>query len=387
MIKLIALTIILFVSSTTPPTFILPSSWTNFPTSLASSTTPQFLPQATAVAQLYAPDDLDFLLNNAPSLVDATSSQMLHGVTNDFSMLKLVVLEDGTSWTGYPPKFPIDSLSYSESCRLLFNKGFSLLINKLQRRSPIIAHLANSVASIFLADNISVNLYFTPTDSQGFEAHYDWMDVLVLQTSGSKNWTVYDDVQLKSPLTPLHKEKPSLAALGAFTTYTLDEGDALFIPRGYIHEAKTETAPSLHLTFGIERDELGSIFGFVKYVLESSHLDLSFAVETLNALVNDRGDGSFLRHPLEGNSFKHFSFALLRVHMSLNRGDNFDEYERRYTEFLGEVSSPTAFNELHEKFVHVVREKQSMTHARNVQDVAWSEGGGESEGGGGKEEL
>ena len=37
----------------------------------------------------------------------------------------------------------------------------------------------------------NANLYLTPAGAQGFDAHYDWMDGLVVQLDGAKRWRLY----------------------------------------------------------------------------------------------------------------------------------------------------------------------------------------------------
>jgi len=116
----------------------------------------------------------------------------------------------------------------------------------------------------------------------GFENHFDWMDVVILQISGTKLWTVANQ-PLVYLSTPDWKRKPTVKEVqnymkqeaGSSTDIVLKPGDVLYIPRGFVHNASTvprdmlldtddnnedadnlfdyeEQEPSLHLTFGIE---------------------------------------------------------------------------------------------------------------------------------------
>jgi len=95
----------------------------------------------------------------------------------------------------------------------------------------------------------------------GFEAHFDWMDVVVVQVEGEKVWSVGGSPMVALPLQDM-KRKPKAQELLAYTQrrfqeFVLRPGDALFIPRGFVHNASTAPAgdsqnPSLHLTFGLE---------------------------------------------------------------------------------------------------------------------------------------
>ena len=97
---------------------------------------------------------------------------------------------------------------------------------------------------------VQANAYYTPRASQGFGVHHDTHDVLVLQVAGEKRWLMYDPV-LTLPL----KQQRYSPALGAHDAPTHDlvlrPGDTLYLPRGWLHEARTSSTDSLHLTIGI----------------------------------------------------------------------------------------------------------------------------------------
>jgi lysine-specific demethylase/histidyl-hydroxylase NO66 len=94
------------------------------------------------------------------------------------------------------------------------------------------------------------NAYYTPRGSQGLAVHHDTHDVFVLQISGEKRWLVYEPV-FDLPL----KEQRYRAELGApgepLIDTVLAPGDTLYLPRGWLHEARTSAVDSLHLTVGI----------------------------------------------------------------------------------------------------------------------------------------
>jgi hypothetical protein len=74
--------------------------------------------------------------------------------------------------------------------------------------------------------------------------------VLVLQVAGQKRWLVYEPV-FELPL----KHQRYSAELGepgaTVLDLTLEPGDTLYLPRGWLHEALTSERDSLHLTIGI----------------------------------------------------------------------------------------------------------------------------------------
>jgi bifunctional lysine-specific demethylase and histidyl-hydroxylase NO66 len=101
-----------------------------------------------------------------------------------------------------------------------------------------------------LGQPTQTNAYYTPRGSQGFAVHHDTHDVFVLQVAGEKRWTVYEPL-LELPL----KDQRYSEALGRAGDptheLTLRAGDTLHLPRGWLHEAATSDADSLHLTVGI----------------------------------------------------------------------------------------------------------------------------------------
>ena len=101
-----------------------------------------------------------------------------------------------------------------------------------------------------LGHPVQANAYYTPRAAQGLPVHHDTHDVLVLQVAGRKRWLVYDPV-FELPLKN-QRYAPELGEPGATVLdLTLEAGDTLYLPRGWLHEAVTSEHDSLHLTIGI----------------------------------------------------------------------------------------------------------------------------------------
>ncbi|HEV3006522.1 MAG TPA: cupin domain-containing protein [Pirellulales bacterium] len=118
----------------------------------------------------------------------------------------------------------------------------------MQHRWPAVAELCRNLEAVFHCP-VHANLYLTPPGSQGFAAHFDTHEVLVLQLEGVKHWRMFgaaEELPLATDSVPLTK-KPSKPS----REVTLHAGDLLYIPRGHIHEASTSDASSLHLTVGV----------------------------------------------------------------------------------------------------------------------------------------
>jgi ribosomal protein L16 Arg81 hydroxylase len=131
-----------------------------------------------------------------------------------------------------------------------FADGHTIIINNVQDYAPGVASLLQSMQER-LSYPVEANAYMTPPDSQGFKPHYDTHDVIVAQIEGEKLWRVYGE-NAACPLTQLTNGDPFRRDdLPAPELVRLKAGDVFYIPRGWIHEAETDKASSLHLTFGI----------------------------------------------------------------------------------------------------------------------------------------
>ena len=106
----------------------------------------------------------------------------------------------------------------------------------------------------------TLNLYVTPPQQQGFKSHFDSHDVYVLQIRGKKRWQVYAEPLVAHPVSDwgekkLSKARPSLAKRGIMIDVVLQPGDAMFIPRGFVHVAdcldSNLDSVSVHITVAI----------------------------------------------------------------------------------------------------------------------------------------
>ncbi len=102
-----------------------------------------------------------------------------------------------------------------------------------------------------LRGRVQVNAYASCHDVPGPPVHRDDHDVLVLQVSGRKLWSVHgvsDPLPLPGDLGP--QGEPPAAPVAEFV---LEQGEVLYLPRGWWHVARAAAGPSLHLTFGVFR--------------------------------------------------------------------------------------------------------------------------------------
>lgn len=135
-----------------------------------------------------------------------------------------------------------------------FADGATLVLQALHRTWPPLVRFGSELAAE-LGHPVQINAYVTPAQNQGFAAHYDTHDVFVLQVAGSKRWTihapVFDDPLERHTWDRRRAAVESAAAGQPLIDTVLQPGDALYLPRGYLHSAVAQGDVSVHLTVGI----------------------------------------------------------------------------------------------------------------------------------------
>ena len=130
-----------------------------------------------------------------------------------------------------------------------FGDGATLVVQGLHHWWPALAAFCRSLESA-LGHASQANAYYTPRSAQGLPVHHDTHDVFCLQISGEKRWLVYEPVW-ELPLRDQRYEASMGEPGKPVLDVTLAPGDTLYLPRGWLHEAKTSDSDSLHLTIGV----------------------------------------------------------------------------------------------------------------------------------------
>ena len=159
-----------------------------------------------------------------------------------------IVLADYAEDIPWSPK-PFSGTARVESVAAAFEGGATIVLQALQvQHAPLAAFCRELEAE--LGHPVQANAYYTPASAQGFAVHHDTHDVFCLQVEGEKRWLVYAPV-LELPLKD-QKYVPEMGEPGeAVLDVTMQAGDTLYLPRGWLHQAMTSHAASLHLTVGV----------------------------------------------------------------------------------------------------------------------------------------
>ncbi|RKN43951.1 JmjC domain-containing protein [Streptomyces hoynatensis] len=125
-------------------------------------------------------------------------------------------------------------------------EGATLILEDLKSHLPQVAAFADSVSAATGYDTYC-SAFLTPAGHPGVAPHHDTASVFVRQLSGAKHWRV----SRPSRRWPLRESGPGVAEEGTVLEATLRVGDCLYLPRGFVHAATAQDAPSLHLSLAL----------------------------------------------------------------------------------------------------------------------------------------
>ena len=187
-------------------------------------------------------EDIDYVLNHA-----ALSPEDLH------------VIQGG--WLPSRRAFDRHGRANVKYIYQQFTQGASFRIEHVHLRLPRVADFAAKLSAA-LAIEVTADACVSPESGDVLDAHYDGIDVLVLQCVGSKCWRLFaprdDTPQLPRdatlPLDPARRQPGDVTAEAS-----LAPGDMLYIPRGTMRQTAAEDDVSLHLTFGIRTPTWGEL--------------------------------------------------------------------------------------------------------------------------------
>lgn len=135
-----------------------------------------------------------------------------------------------------------------------FADGATLVLQALHRTWEPISDFSSRL-STELGHPVQANAYVTPPQNRGFDDHYDVHDVFVLQIEGTKRWIIHEPVHTDplrdQPWTDRRSTVAEAAKGEAYIDTVLEQGDVLYLPRGWLHAAQAQGQVSIHLTLGI----------------------------------------------------------------------------------------------------------------------------------------
>ena len=114
--------------------------------------------------------------------------------------------QNGNKGTGKLPTLTLDE------ARWRLDDGASIMVTALEKFWPKCIPLVEATQKA-LQFYASINMYVTPPEARGFDVHYDYEDVFILQVHGSKRWRVWAPDpgvdQMELPSRNNHRTLPS----------------------------------------------------------------------------------------------------------------------------------------------------------------------------------
>jgi len=177
-------------------------------------------------------------------------------------------------------------------------EGATIRVAHIEHYLPSLSRFCRGLEEV-LHMPIRANLYMTPPFSQGFQPHYDLDDIFVVQVLGQKEWFWHSTYanQAALPNADMPFDAARHTPQGSPTPIMMRAGDVLYLPRGFMHEARTDDTPSIHITFATIGLNLGK---FVEQLVRKLAMDdvrlrrtISFdphlapSEQTLDALAAD----------------------------------------------------------------------------------------------------
>jgi bifunctional lysine-specific demethylase and histidyl-hydroxylase NO66 len=156
---------------------------------------------------------------------------------------------------------PLDDVADPAKVAARFGEGATLVLQGLQRYWLPLTRFCRSLERV-LGHGVQANAYVTPAGAQGLALHADDHDVFTLQVLGRKSWTAY------AP-----GADPEAAGVEPVVDTEVGPGDALYLPRGARHAARTTALPSIHLTIGVLPTSWSSVLDAAVAAAEGLGLD------------------------------------------------------------------------------------------------------------------
>ncbi len=164
-----------------------------------------------------------------------------------------------------PPNLGVPRLD-SGGLAACLAEGATLILDDVQEVAPPVRALMQQFQAALHTDAFA-NLYASWHSQNGFDLHWDPQAAIVLQLRGRKRWVVYEPTRLH----PLDNDvEPAPRPTGQpVWDGMMEDGDLLYIPRGWWHVAYPVNEPSLHLTVSLTPPKSLDFLGWVVSRLRS----------------------------------------------------------------------------------------------------------------------
>ena len=127
-------------------------------------------------------------------------------------------------------------------------QGATLVLDAVDELHEPLTRLAESLEHVFRV-RIQMNLYAGWKSSKGFDLHWDDHEVLIIQLRGRKRWKVHRPTREYPLAEDIVENSPPEG--DPIWEGIIEDGDLLYIPRGWWHVAFPLAEPTMHITIGV----------------------------------------------------------------------------------------------------------------------------------------
>lgn len=188
--------------------------------------------------------------NAYPDIQDPVSPEELAGLACEEEVESRLVFNEKNTWR-------LQNGPFSEQdFTSLPNKNWSLLVQAVDQWLPPVKKLLAKVNFIpdWRLDDVMVSY---ATEKAGIGPHFDYYDVIIIQGQGQRQWQIGQRCDHLSNL----RDDNELKILQEFVVseeFTLESGDALYIPPGIAHQGTSLTS-SLSYSIGFRAPSYSEI--------------------------------------------------------------------------------------------------------------------------------
>jgi hypothetical protein len=214
----------------------------------------------------YAGTDFLHIPGEAQKFADLFPWPVLNDIlrTHRFGAKGIRVVKDGRAVSH--DAFLRDGIVRAPEITELLREGATLVLERVDCMYQPLSRLSESLERVFQIP-VQINMYAGWRVTHGFDVHWDDHDVIVLQVAGRKHWKVYG-VTEKFPIKNSVELNSAPPSGDPVWDGLLNQGDLLYMPRGWWHVALPCDEPTLHLSVGLRYPTGLDILRFAAQELE-----------------------------------------------------------------------------------------------------------------------
>lgn len=149
-----------------------------------------------------------------------------------------------------------DKILWDRIWQMYHTEGVTIYLRGLQKYFSEVSRCLNYFTSSFPNRIPFANIFITPKESIGLNAHFDPTEFIVYQLSGEKLWDTWHSPPHEQAEEMMPEEmaeycKGITSSRKSEITCALKPGDAMYMPLYRIHAPRTQAHSSSHITVGL----------------------------------------------------------------------------------------------------------------------------------------